>query len=433
MTPWKALQGCAVRLRSDEAGSTVVIFAVMLTVLVGVSGMAIDYAQMINTQSKLQSVADASATAAAREMQLANADANKVTAVAQGYATSALANVTVQTNVDMKAGVVGVTVNSTFVPTLSKLMGQGNSLITANAIAKASGGLPLCLIGLDTKAKGTVHLEKMAKLNAPGCLIYSNSKDPTGLESGDNAVLSAGMICSAGGAGKSTKANYTPDPLTDCPQLPDPLASRATPSDYTCKYNNVIIDGLTQTLQPGVYCGGLKITNGAKVTLAAGVFIFRDGPFKVEKASVLSGTDVGIFLKGAGANLTFDKNTTITLSAPKDGIMAGLLIFDDPSGVAAPADPPAPLQPGGKTAPREHKILSDNARTLLGTIYMPQGRLIIDANKPIADQSAYTVIVVKQIDLHEGPNLVLNSNYGATDVPVPYGLGPNGAKVTLTK
>jgi hypothetical protein len=82
--------------------------------------------------------------------------------------------------------------------------------------------------------------------------------------------------------------------------------------------------------------------------------------------------------------------------------------------------------------PREHKILSDNARTLLGTIYMPQGRLIIDATKPIADKSAYTVLVVRRIDLHAGPNLILNSDYSASDVPVPKGVGPYGSNVMLT-
>jgi hypothetical protein len=85
-----------------------------------------------------------------------------------------------------------------------------------------------------------------------------------------------------------------------------------------------------------------------------------------------------------------------------------------------------------KGAPREHKILSDNARMLLGTIYMPHGRLIIDANKPIADKSAYTVLVVQRVDLHAGPNLVLNSDYSATDVPVPPGVGPYGNSVKLT-
>jgi hypothetical protein len=118
--------------------------------------------------------------------------------------------------------------------------------------------------------------------------------------------------------------------------------------------------------------------------------------------------------------------------------MAGLLIFDDPTGAWAPADPPVPLpevESGlvnySKGPPRDHKILSDNARLLLGTIYMPQGRLIIDATKPIADKSAYTVMVVRRIDLHDGPNLVLNSDYSASDVPVPQGVGMFG-KAMLT-
>jgi hypothetical protein len=75
----------------------------------------------------------------------------------------------------------------------------------------------------------------------------------------------------------------------------------------------------------------------------------------------------------------------------KDGPLGGLLIYDDPNGASAPAIPAVPLPipvVGGlvedlfKGPPREHKILSDNARMLLGTIYMPHGRLIIDAKRP---------------------------------------------------
>jgi hypothetical protein len=35
------------------------------------------------------------------------------------------------------------------------------------------------------------------------------------------------------------------------------------------------------------------------------------------------------------------------------------------------------------------------------------GRLIVDSSRPVADQSAYTVIVARQINLYEGPNLHL--------------------------
>ena len=162
----------------------------------------------------------------------------------------------------------------------------------------------------------------------------------------------------------------------------------------------------------------------------------------MNKGATVNGTDVGSYLTGRRSNLVFEANSTINLSAPKDGPLAGILIFDDPSGAKALAIPPYPLpvplvgellgalQPAGP--PREHKILSDNARLLLGTIYMPQGRLIIDASKPIADKSAYTVLVVRRIDLHAGPNLVLNSDYSATDVPVPKGVGPYGNNIMLT-
>ena len=73
---------------------------------------------------------------------------------------------------------------------------------------------------------------------------------------------------------------------------------------------------------------------------------------------------------------------------------------------------------------RTYRIISDNARNLLGTIYLPAGRLVVDAKKPIADRSAYTIIVAKQVELFDGPNLYLNTNYSATDVPVPQGVGP---------
>jgi hypothetical protein len=220
--------------------------------------------------------------------------------------------------------------------------------------------------------------------------------------------------------------------------LSDPLSSRAPPAVGGCTFTNKVVDGGLANLPPGVYCGGLKLTNGADGRLAKGIFIIKDGPLTVDRGASISGTEVGFYFKGSNANLTFDADSTVNLSAPKDGPLAGMLIFDDPTGVSAPAL--VPLSGRGalgrllKTgSPRQHQILSDNARNLLGTIYMPQGEIIVDATKPIADKSAYTVLVVQQLHLYSGPNLFLNTDYGASDVPVPPGVGPFGAKVTLSK
>jgi hypothetical protein len=215
------------------------------------------------------------------------------------------------------------------------------------------------------------------------------------------------------------------------------LSSRAAPPVGACNYTNKVVDGGYETLPPGVYCGGLQLTNGAVVKLASGIIIIKDGPLIVDGGASISGTEVAIHLKGGAANLMFDADTTVSLSAPKDGPLAGILIFDDPSGAGAPAQVPksgrgAAGRGNATAAPRQHQILSDNARNLLGTIYMPQGEIIIDAMKPIADKSAYTVLVVKQLHLYSGPNLILNTDYSATDVPVPMGVGPSGAKIFLS-
>ena len=76
----------------------------------------------------------------------------------------------------------------------------------------------------------------------------------------------------------------------------------------------------------------------------------------------------------------------------------------------------------------DHYIRSDNARRLVGTIYLPNGKLLIDGRKPIADRSEYTVIIADTFELQDGPNLVLRTDYHLSDIPVPTGVGPVAEK-----
>ena len=414
----------------DERANFAVVFGLAVPVIVGAVGVAVDYSFANATKSKMQSVADAAALSAARELQMAQSNPDRIIAVAESYVTSQLKDVSSRTKVDTSELTVQVVLEKDHEMFIGKVISANKVHLQASATAKMSGGLPLCLVGLDLGAPGTIRLEKNARLTAPGCLVQSNSQSPKGLVSKDNAVMRAGYICSAGGKVKSKDDNYVPQPMTDCPVIADPLANRQSPTDFTCNYTGKILNRETATLSPGVYCGGLIITNAANVTLSPGIFVVKDGPLIVDGNASLKGVNVALFMKGAGANLTFATASTIHLTAPKDGPLAGILIFDDPSGVAAP-EKPAKHNKLGKS-PREHSILSDDARVLLGTIYMPKGRLIVDATRPIADRSAYTVMVVQQLDLYDGPNLFLNTDYKASDIPVPRGVGPYGATVRLS-
>jgi hypothetical protein len=82
---------------------------------------------------------------------------------------------------------------------------------------------------------------------------------------------------------------------------------------------------------------------------------------------------------------------------------------------------------------REYRITSNKAANLIGTIYLPAGRLIIDAGAPVANKSAYTVIIARQLEIDSGPTVVLNSDYSATDIPVPAGVGPTSGTISLTQ
>jgi hypothetical protein len=114
----------------------------------------------------------------------------------------------------------------------------------------------------------------------------------------------------------------------------------------------------------------------------------KDGPLTVDSASSFSALGVGVHLTGTNATILFGADTTTNMTAPTTGIMAGLMLLEDPT-VAA-------LQ--------QHQLLCNNAALLLGAIYLPHGRLIVDATSPIAQQSAFTIIVARRMELYSGPN-----------------------------
>jgi len=77
--------------------------------------------------------------------------------------------------------------------------------------------------------------------------------------------------------------------------------------------------------------------------------------------------------------------------------------------------------------------MSNNARQLPGTNYLPSGQLAINANAPVADQSDYTAIVARRLTAGAGPTVALNSNHDQTDVPVPNGIRGAGMPAELTR
>lgn len=412
---WTVALGRLFNLARDRRGGIAVFFSLSLLPLVAIAGAGYDFLAMSTIKSQLQSAADAGALRAARELRLARSGGYDLTPVARSAAQTVLtrtaepvSKVNVVASLIDNNSAVQVNVTAVYQPRLMRVVSKASVNLGAKAVARTNG-YPICALGLDESKAGaaTVFLDASAKVTAQFCAVQSNSKNPVGLTARNNSKLTAGQICSAGGT-LGPKANFDPAPLNDCPIVPDPLLARPAPPVGGCARTNEVVDGGTLTLMPGTYCGGLKATNGATVNLSPGEYVMKDGPLVVDAGATLNGQGAGVYLTGAKATIQFASNSTIKMTAPVTGPMAGILFFEDRAA--------QPYQ--------IHKLTSDNAPVLLGTVYLPQGQLIVDANKPIAQQSAFTIIVARRLALMAGPNLVLNSDYGATSVPVPGGLTP---------
>ncbi|MEE7490623.1 TadE/TadG family type IV pilus assembly protein [Methylobacterium sp. UNC378MF] len=446
-------------LWTDRRGGVAVIFGLSATVLLGLVGGGIDYARLSSRRSQIQNALDQGVLSGGNALKLASATPASVSGVTEqairdGVTSPPDRPLSVQVTVPDDKMSVAATASEDFKLSFGPFVGVRTAHIALRSKASVVGNMRLCMLTLDPAAPGAFDLEKSAQVTAAGCSLYSNSSNPAGMLGQDSSYARAQSICSAGGF-VGLRANFAPPPQTGCPIIKDPLKDRPAPTVDACtsipasanKKGDISQNLVDQsvTLSPGTYCGGLHITKNAAVSLQSGIYVMKDGPLIVDKKGSLSGADVAFYFTGDKGGLLFDSKTSISLAAPTTGVMAGLLMMEERV-VSNPVDPTAavdqdPLAPTAPTPPplgatrpmRTYRIISDDARTMLGTIYLPAGRVVIDAKKPVADQSAYTVIVAQQVNLYQGPNLYLNANYDSTSVPVPKGVGPISGKLLLTQ
>ncbi len=410
------------RFADCVSGQFAMAAAILLPILAGITGGAMDlYIHQFQVTS-LQNSADSAVLAAVREASLKGWNTQTAKAVADNFLSTTLAGIgmgnaayTSNVKVDAAKRRVTVTVEQDDYGYFFLGYFKGTPQISVNATAQASGSTNVCVIGLEQVDSGTVLMTQQALMTAGSCAVYSNSTARDGLESGGNAIMTANLACSAGGYAGASK-NYKTMPISDCPQINDPLASRLPPTFSTsCNHKNYWVKSKsTVTLSPGVYCGGIDVGGNSAVVLKPGIYIIKDGPRDIYAGARFEGTGVGFYFTGKNAIFSAFGKSIVNLKAPASGSMAGLLMFQDRTSDEA-----------------DFVIKSQQARNLLGTIYLPNGNLIIDANNKIAEDSAYTAIVARRLQVGSSTDLVLNTDYSGTTVPVPDGIGPQSGKPRL--
>lgn len=444
-------------LKTHTGGNVAVVFSLVAPVILIAMGATIDYAGAISGKRNLQTIADSAALGGAQATRLGNSTANSVSQTVANIVASNARGLNVGASTSVGSNMSSVTVSLTQdIPTrFGGIVGVPSVRLAATATAKISGGAPLCATSLATSdppllsvpkpaldTKGQLALAalaidvlllpnpgilmiKGAKLTAPNCIVSTNLAKPYSISVYDTSKLSAGTIQSGGGYKGTVGVNFSATPSIDTPASADPLANLPAPTvPPGCTYTGMIVAGGAPALSPGVYCGGLHITGGASVTLLPGTYIIKNGSLIVDMGSTVTGAGVGFYLTATPPfgwltfpNIYLGSDTHISISAPTSGAMAGILFFEDRS------------LPSGAL----HSILSNDARNLLGTFYLSRGFLGVAATSPVADKSAYTIIVANAILLYGGPELILNTNYSATNVPVPQGVGAKNGVISLSQ
>lgn len=255
-----------------------------------------------------------------------------------------------------------------------------------------------CLLVLDPDARRALRLDSNARITGHDCDVVVNSTNGGAIVSRSNALVRAAAIRVVGGVDGPTR-HFDPQSLTGAAPLDDPLAHRSAPPVLDWTYTNRRVKDITTVLQPGIYCGGLDIDGDARVTLQAGVYVMQGGPFRLASNTRVTGEGVGFYFTGSNAVINFDSNVAVDLPALEDGPFDPL--FEDRS---------APLL-------RSRDLNSNSVGRLEGAICLSRGRLSLDSNSTIAAASAFTDVIVRQLDLNANADLVLNANHATSAVP----------------
>ncbi|MGI9421073.1 MAG: TadG family pilus assembly protein [Geminicoccaceae bacterium] len=257
------------------------------------------------------------------------------------------------------------------------LIGDDTVDVAASAAAGKFG--VACLIALNPKGKG-LKLDKDAQLQLEGCGAQSNATSKKSLEVKGESRLTASGICTGGSAELADPSAVSPDPTEHCPQMPNPMANFDAPEVGGCTYSDVKYQDKDATISPGVYCGGLKVEGNSTITMEPGLYIIDNGKLDLKGEATLIGEGVTIHLHDKKAEFDIGGSSRLSLRAPQDGPMRGLLIVQDKGDVK-----------------KENKWDSNRQSDLTGVVYLPEGRFKSQIESNITATEACFVLLASEI------------------------------------
>jgi Putative Flp pilus-assembly TadE/G-like len=389
----------------DESGQTLILVAVCLTGILGFVGFATDVGVLLHAKRNLQIAADAAAIAGANEIRI---DSTQVVAAAKAASaqngfTDGANGTTVNIypppvdgpNIN-KAGYVEAIVRQPQPTFFMRLFSFTSMPVAARAVAfnGASSGFG-CLTALNQNSAAAIDLQGHFTVDAPGCQVIDDSKDPCALQfTGNAGSLIAGSVGVVGPSLGGSQGvcgfptDSSPLPVTGVPQTSDPLVNTYQPltaaqkgtcaappsgSTWGNSGGTVLADGSK------VFCYSSDISIANTVTMLPGTYVFT-GSLGLQGHGQLQGNSVTIYLAAPSGNMNMGGagNATLgPLSAPSSGPFTNVVIYQEPADIN-PVD-----------------MTGTPISNLSGIIYLPSAQLILGGNGNLSQDLNVDLVVNK--------------------------------------
>ncbi|MFL5097894.1 MAG: TadE/TadG family type IV pilus assembly protein [Xanthobacteraceae bacterium] len=324
------------RLRSDRRGNVAIIFGLAILPIFGAVGAAVDYSAANSSRTEMQTAADDSALAVAKEVR--KLTSSQIEQKGSDYFNADFhrsnTKITqVKTVYDPAKSTVTVTASGTVKTAFMQLVHVSQMPIGARAVAIAANDGLGCVLSLNPTVSSATSISGTANINLKGCDLYDNSNNTSALTASGSGKLSARYVGVVGGvSGKA--AMTTKDGLdTGISPIADPYADTTFPAFSGCDYHNYTVKSDTTLSAPKVFCNGLSVNAGATLTLNPGIYYIDRGSFSVNGGGTVKGTGVTIvFTSSTGSNYataSINGGANINLTAPTSGPTAGIVFFGD--------------------------------------------------------------------------------------------------------
>ena len=331
------------RYLQDESAAVMPMAALLMPVILLMAGLGTDTSAWMMARRNLQTAADAAALAGAWEAARGGTDyiqsAALKEAINNDYDPAEGGELTVVYDSDQNKVYVTLTQNAGLFLTRIIMSNPVRTTVEAEATISNNEG-DYCILSLNDVQASSMTTSGNVDLVMPDCGIAVNSSNGRAFSMNGNVNIDVKDVSIVGDYdihGGSANFQYE-NLITGGSPVPDPYANYEPDEDgySSCDYNNTRVNrGGSQTLTPGRYCGGLRISGTNNITFEPGVYIIDGGTFDVSGNGSMYGDGVTFILTGSGndyatADITGGKN--IEFHAPDAGEPnVGLVFYQDPN------------------------------------------------------------------------------------------------------